>query len=106
MGEGVTRDDLAALLSGAFRVPAPDVAADVALTEVDATVARKTDILTHPVFRRHHSETQMLRYLKALENRDLALNHSMISLGSTTPKRKCFAISKPSKIAISPSITP
>ena len=54
--------------------------------EVDPAVARKTDILTHPIFRRHHSETQMLRYLKALENRDLALNHSMISLGSCTMK--------------------
>ena len=86
MGEGVTRDDLAALLSGAFGIRSPDVSADVALMEVDPAVARKTDILTHPIFRRHHSETQMLRYLKALENRDLALNHSMISLGSCTMK--------------------
>lgn len=86
MGEGITRDDLSALLSGAFGIASPDVSADVSLTEVDPSVAREADILTHPIFRQHHSETQMLRYLKTLENRDLALNHSMISLGSCTMK--------------------
>ncbi|KAL7519575.1 hypothetical protein ACHAWX_004333 [Stephanocyclus meneghinianus] len=86
MGEGITRDDLAALLSGAFKIENPDVTADMSLMEVDESVARQTDILTHPIFRQHHSETQMLRYLKTLENRDLALNHSMISLGSCTMK--------------------
>jgi len=91
MGEGITRDDVSALLSGAFGIPDPDVSADVSLTEVDASVARETDILSHPIFRQHHSETQMLRYLKALENRDLALNHSMISLGSCTMKLNATA---------------
>lgn len=86
MGEGITRDDVAALLSGAFGIASPDVSADASLTEVDASVARDAEILTHPIFRSHHSETQMLRYLKTLENRDLALNHSMISLGSCTMK--------------------
>jgi len=86
MGEGITRGDVVALLSGAFGISNPDVSADVSLMEVDASVARKTDILTHPIFHKHHSETQMLRYLKTLENRDLALNHSMISLGSCTMK--------------------
>ena len=86
MGEGITRDDVSALLSGAFGIASPDVTADVSLMDVDAAVARETEILTHPIFRQHHSETQMLRYLKALENRDLALNHSMISLGSCTMK--------------------
>ena len=64
----------------------PDVSADISLMEVDKSVARETEILTHPIFHQHHSETQMLRYLKTLENRDLALNHSMISLGSCTMK--------------------
>ena len=86
MGEGITRDDIATLLTGAFGVANPDVSADMSLTEVDGSVARQGEILTHPIFRQHHSETQMLRYLKTLENRDLALNHSMISLGSCTMK--------------------
>jgi len=86
MGEGITRDDLAALLSGAFGISNPDVTADASLTEVDPQYKRDGEILEHPIFRQHHSESQMLRYLKALENRDLALNHSMISLGSCTMK--------------------
>jgi glycine dehydrogenase len=86
MGEGITRDDLRVLLSGAFKVSEADLSADDSLMNVDAAYARDGEILTHPIFRMHHSETQMLRYLKTLENRDLALNHSMISLGSCTMK--------------------
>ncbi|WP_265531925.1 aminomethyl-transferring glycine dehydrogenase [Pseudomonas saponiphila] len=47
---------------------------------------RRSPCLTHPVFNGHHSETRMLRYLKQLENKDLALNQSMIPLGSCTMK--------------------
>jgi len=47
---------------------------------------RKTSFLTHPVFNSYHSETEMLRYLKYLENKDLSLVHSMIPLGSCTMK--------------------
>lgn len=47
---------------------------------------RKTPYLTHPVFNSYHSETQMLRYLKYLENKDISLANSMISLGSCTMK--------------------
>ncbi|HET9649779.1 MAG TPA: aminomethyl-transferring glycine dehydrogenase [Microlunatus sp.] len=47
---------------------------------------RTSDFLTHPVFRTHHSETAMLRYLRALSDRDFALDRGMIPLGSCTMK--------------------
>jgi glycine dehydrogenase len=86
MGEGITRGDLTALLTGAFKISSPDVSADESMSKMDPKYAREGEILTHPIFRTHHSEHQMVRYLKTLENRDLALNHSMISLGSCTMK--------------------
>ncbi|MBP6446509.1 MAG: aminomethyl-transferring glycine dehydrogenase [Saprospiraceae bacterium] len=49
-------------------------------------MARKSDILTHPVFSMYHTESKMMRYIKSLENKDLSLVHSMISLGSCTMK--------------------
>lgn len=48
--------------------------------------ARETGFLTHPTFTRYRSETEMLRYLKRLENKDLSLTHAMIPLGSCTMK--------------------
>ncbi len=53
---------------------------------IPAAVKRDTEFLTHPTFNSYHSETEMMRYIKRLENKDLALNHSMISLGSCTMK--------------------
>jgi len=53
---------------------------------IPAGLVRRTRFLAHPVFNLHHSETEMLRYLKQLENKDLALNQSMIPLGSCTMK--------------------
>ena len=53
---------------------------------IPAALLRTSSYLTHPVFTSHHSETEMLRYLKQLENKDLALNQSMIPLGSCTMK--------------------
>ncbi|TQV70981.1 aminomethyl-transferring glycine dehydrogenase [Aliikangiella marina] len=47
---------------------------------------RTSEILQHPTFNTHHSETEMLRYLKHLENKDLSLTHAMIALGSCTMK--------------------
>src|SRR5690606_10379365 len=49
-------------------------------------LARTSEFLSHPVFNSHHSETQMLRYMRRLESRDLSLAHSMIPLGSCTMK--------------------
>ena len=52
---------------------------------------RTTDFLTHPVFNTYHSETQMMRYLKKLENKDYSLTHGMIPLGSCTMKLNAAA---------------
>ncbi|MBN7813250.1 aminomethyl-transferring glycine dehydrogenase [Algoriphagus sp. H41] len=52
---------------------------------------RKSDYLTHPVFNSYHAEHEMLRYIKRLENKDLSLVHSMISLGSCTMKLNATA---------------
>ncbi|MGO9243952.1 MAG: aminomethyl-transferring glycine dehydrogenase, partial [Verrucomicrobiia bacterium] len=53
--------------------------------------ARSTPFLTHPVFHRHHTETEMLRYIKQLEAKDLSLTTSMIPLGSCTMKLNATA---------------
>ncbi|WP_242157951.1 aminomethyl-transferring glycine dehydrogenase [Aestuariivivens sediminis] len=50
------------------------------------SVRRKSSFLTDPVFNTYHSETELMRYIKQLERKDLSLNHSMISLGSCTMK--------------------
>jgi glycine dehydrogenase len=59
---------------------------DALLTGIPTSLTRTSPFLLHPVFNSHHSESQMMRYIKRLENRDLALNTSMISLGSCTMK--------------------
>ncbi len=58
---------------------------------IPAACLRDSDFLTHPVFNRYHSETEMLRYLRRLESRDIALNHAMIPLGSCTMKLNATA---------------
>ncbi len=67
---------------------------------------RKSDFLTHPIFNTHDTETEMLRYLRRLESRDLSLCHSMIPLGSCTMKlnatAEMFPISWPEIAAIHP----
>ena len=69
----------AAALTGEAKVSLPDA------------LLRKDAILTHPVFNSHHTEHEMLRYLKKLEDKDLAMNRSMISLGSCTMKLNATA---------------
>ncbi len=60
--------------------------ADRDVVGIPAALRRTSDILTHPVFRTYHSESQLLRYLRKLSDRDLALDRTMIPLGSCTMK--------------------
>ncbi len=77
--------------------------ANVAIPE---SLARKSKYLQHPVFNTHHSETEMMRYIRMLQERDLSLVHSMIPLGSCTMKLNAAAemlpITEPSWNAIHP----
>ena len=70
-----------------------DLDAEAADLEVElpASLNRTSDFMTHPVFNQYHSEHEMLRYIKKLENKDLSLVHSMISLGSCTMKLNATA---------------
>jgi glycine dehydrogenase len=62
-----------------------------ATSGLPASLARTSSYLTHPVFNSYHTEHEMLRYMKRLENKDLSLTHSMISLGSCTMKLNATA---------------
>ena len=58
---------------------------------IDSNLMREDNILSHPIFNIYHSETEMMRYLNYLENKDIALNRSMIPLGSCTMKLNAAA---------------
>lgn len=58
---------------------------------IPEALRRTSEYLTHPVFNTYHSETQMMRYLKQLENKDFSLTHGMIPLGSCTMKLNAAA---------------
>lgn len=82
-------EDLAHCFSLGEELPIslPELAKETADTQAIPTNLRRTGrILTHRVFSRYHSETEMMRYLKKLESRDLSLNSAMIPLGSCTMK--------------------
>ena len=86
--ETTSAADVATLLQ-ALTGQAADIAALDAIAAANSPLAallRADAVLTHPVFNTHHTEHEMLRYLKSLQNKDLALDHSMISLGSCTMK--------------------
>ncbi|KAA1376235.1 aminomethyl-transferring glycine dehydrogenase [Aeromicrobium fastidiosum] len=90
--EATTAEHVEAVL-GAFDAADPDWTADD--TSLPADLLRSGEILTHPVFHEHRSETQMLRYLKKLSDRDYALDRGMIPLGSCTMKLNATAEMEP-----------
>jgi glycine dehydrogenase len=73
---------------------------------VPENLVRKSTFLQHDVFNNHHSESQLMRYIKKLERKDLSLNHSMISLGSCTMKLNAAAEMLPLSMANWNSIHP
>jgi len=87
LDETVTAADVADVVA-AFAVGSDKSAGPVrdAPSAIPESLARSTPFCTHPVFNTHHSETEMLRYLKRLEDRDLSLTAAMIPLGSCTMK--------------------
>lgn len=97
LDEAKTRADVATLwtvLLGedhGLDVAALDQQVQAGQPTIAAEIQRDTDFLTHEVFNTHHSETEMLRYIRQLEGKDLALNHSMIALGSCTMKLNATA---------------
>ncbi|MEH0664545.1 aminomethyl-transferring glycine dehydrogenase [Vibrio scophthalmi] len=93
--ETTTTDDIAALFD-VFGVKEEinGLSSEITGNEYAAipeTLRRTSAYLTHPVFNTHHSETQMMRYLKQLENKDFSLTHGMIPLGSCTMKLNAAA---------------
>jgi glycine dehydrogenase len=63
----------------------------VPIAKIQSVLTRSTDFLTHPIFNTYHSETSMLRYIRSLSDRDLALDRTMIPLGSCTMKLNATA---------------
>lgn len=89
LDETTTRADLEALwqvFAGGPAVPGFDRFEAGIATLIPASLERRSEFLTHPVFNTHHSETEMLRYVRSLSDKDLALDRTMIPLGSCTMK--------------------
>ena len=89
--ETVTRADLDALCAALSEVGGSPATLDEAAAAIPATLLRNSPFLTAEVFSAHRSEHAMLRYLKRLEDKDVALNRSMIPLGSCTMKLNATA---------------
>ncbi|WP_165669856.1 aminomethyl-transferring glycine dehydrogenase [Metapseudomonas otitidis] len=79
-------EELWALFSDSQTMPAFDALAGTAASRLPAALLRQSPILSHPVFNRYHSETELMRYMRKLADKDLALDRSMIPLGSCTMK--------------------
>lgn len=92
LDERVTNEEVVAVVK-AFGVKKPNskTPPQAPVAAFDQTFGRLSSFLTHPVFNTHHSETEMMRYLRRLEAKDIALNRSMIALGSCTMKLNAAA---------------
>ncbi|SFG10582.1 glycine dehydrogenase [Salegentibacter agarivorans] len=89
LNETTTQEDINNILKVFAKVSGEKSTEIESLKEASAipsALQRKTDFLTHKVFNLYHSETELMRYIKKLERKDLSLNQSMISLGSCTMK--------------------
>jgi glycine dehydrogenase len=86
--------EVCAAFGGSLVVPAAILDAP-SVSAIPAALQRTSEFLTHPVFSAHRSEHQMLRYLRALGDRDLALDRTMIPLGSCTMKLNATAEMEP-----------
>ncbi|MEO7744378.1 MAG: aminomethyl-transferring glycine dehydrogenase [Usitatibacter sp.] len=89
LDETTTAADLTAIwrvFAGDAAVPGLKEIESAAPAPIPAALERTSAFLTHPIFNRHHSETEMLRYLRRLADKDVALDRSMIPLGSCTMK--------------------
>ena len=94
INETTTRDDLNDIISVFSKIAAKKITKlDKIEQEINISKSfiRKTKFLTNSVFNSYHSETELMRYIKSLENRDLSLTRSMISLGSCTMKLNAAA---------------
>ncbi|MEP6702582.1 MAG: aminomethyl-transferring glycine dehydrogenase, partial [Betaproteobacteria bacterium] len=94
LDETTTRDDVAMIWHCVHGTDAPFTVDDIDADAVDAIppqLVRTSNFLTHPVFNRYHSEHEMLRYLRRLADKDLALDRTMIPLGSCTMKLNATA---------------
>jgi glycine dehydrogenase len=93
--ETTTADDVAAIVGVFAEALGRTAAADRSAWRLDVQVpvgyARTTPFLTHPIFNTHHSEIEMMRYIRRLERRDIGLDTSMIPLGSCTMKLNAAA---------------
>ncbi|MEI6537055.1 MAG: aminomethyl-transferring glycine dehydrogenase, partial [Verrucomicrobiaceae bacterium] len=90
LDERVTDEELGSLLA-ALTGTKSEIRNPKSEITFDQRFGRLSDFLTHPVFNSHHTETEMMRYLRRLEQRDIALNRSMIPLGSCTMKLNAAA---------------